>query len=156
MMLETNDDAGWTPEEWTALNELARRTVADHAQLRTLLPEGPDAPNAYLVELPKLGPANAETGLTFEVATARKVTRLQVKFTIKSEQLHDLPRIRGLVQQVAMRLARLEDLVLALAEGARPALQPGSDFSSPPEKGLLSISGGRSGLDIVEALSDCA
>jgi hypothetical protein len=156
MMPGTNDDTDWSPEDWAALNELARRTVEEHAQLRTIIPEGPDAPNAYTVETPTVA-TTATGGLSFNVTAGVEVTRLRVLFTLKSNQLHDAPRIRALVQQVAMRLARLEDLVLALGETSKTKLQAGDEVE-PKKLNHAGLIGGTSNAknDAIQALSDSA
>ncbi|HTJ83353.1 MAG TPA: family 1 encapsulin nanocompartment shell protein [Polyangiaceae bacterium] len=132
------EDAGWSPELWAELNELAARTAEEHAQLRTILPRGPDAPNAYSVETSSF--READGVLSFQVATSKKVSRLSVRFRIEPEQLHDTHRIRDLVARAAVRLAQKEDHVLAL--GYATAAPPDA---APPDEGLL-----RPGIPIVD------
>jgi uncharacterized linocin/CFP29 family protein len=137
------EDAGWSPELWAELNELAARTAEEHAQLRAILPRGPDAPNAYSVETSSF--READGVLSFQVETAKKVSRLSVRFRIEPEQLHDTHRIRDLVARAAMRLAQNEDhvLVLGYATAAPPDLAP------PPDEGLL-----RPGIPVIDRKDD--
>lgn len=111
MTLAQVEDIGWGPELWDSLNDLARTTIAAHTHVRALIPEGPEAPNAYVVEMP--GFADTEEVLEFDVTTTKRVDELEQRFRIHTRQLHDTVRVRHLVQNVALRYAKLEDRKLA-------------------------------------------
>lgn len=134
-------DAGcWTPDFWASLNDYATKTLDGYAQLRKLIPQGPDAPNAYFVELPAATNSGGEMGFT--VNTPQPVTRLRVKFRIKSEQSHDAANIHALVHRVAAEMARVEDIVLAYgkdsgfgkdtADNLAAGLLTGGKLANPP------------------------
>lgn len=107
-------DAEWTPEMWDSLNELARKVVEANAQLRKLIPRGPDAPNAYSVVIPKFESSGGV--LELDVTKTIPVTRIRYKLRIKSHQLHDIEAIKLLVTRAAESFAHLEDRVLARGE----------------------------------------
>ncbi|MBX3234357.1 MAG: hypothetical protein KIT84_40515 [Labilithrix sp.] len=160
------DDAGWSPEDWSSFNELATATVEEHAQLRKIIPEGPSAPNAYLVELPVVAPG--ARGFHFNVPDTRKVTRVRVPFVITAEQLHDTANIRALIEHVARELALWEDRLLAFGPaaagpgsippaGGAPALpNPPNDIkieNDPRTVGLLSGQGlTGNGADVLDRM----
>ena len=103
------DDVGWTPDQWTALNDQARQVVTDQAKLRPLIPAGPEMPNAYVVQTPPLGGAPLEFDTE---APTLPVVRLRIKFVVRAEQLHDTALIGRLVDRAGRRLAAAEDAVL--------------------------------------------
>lgn len=127
MTLEHVDDAGWGPELWDSFNELAAGTVNERAQLRRVIPAGADAVNAYVVEVPQITPAAVASGgsdtFEFDVrkANMREPTRIRVKIKIKAHQLHDSARIRNVIEQAAMMVARVEDTALAHGPAAAPS-----------------------------------
>lgn len=103
------DDVGWTPDQWTALNEQARQVVTAQAKLRPLIPAGPQMPNAYVVQTPPLG----GTPLAFDTQEpTRPVVRLRFRFVVRAEQLHDVVLVGRLVDRASRRIAAAEDAVL--------------------------------------------
>lgn len=104
-------DAEWTPEMWDSLNELARKVVEERAQLRKVIPRGPDAPNAYTVSVPRI--VKGAGIIEIDTNASKPVTRIRYKLRIKAHQLHDLATIKLLVIKTAEQLARLEDFTLA-------------------------------------------
>jgi len=140
------DDVGWTPDQWTALNDQARQVVTDQAKLRPLIPAGPEMPNAYVVQTPPLlgDPLEFDTE-----APTLPVVRLRLKFVVRAEQLHDTALIGRLVDRAGRRLAAAEDAVLMYgglasltggveARGLRkttPGLATYAGVLAPPESG---------------------
>lgn len=122
----TEIDAGFCDGDWSSLDDLARGTVEHYAQLRKVIPTGPDQPNVYRVDV-TTSPARGDgKPFTFTDGEPQKVTRLRVEFKIEGDQSHDRANIEALVRTAAARLAQLEDLVLAYGKKA-------SDHGTAPD-----------------------
>lgn len=104
------DDAGWSPEQWDALNGLARATVDKHGRVRRLIPEGPKMPGAYTVSAPKYIAGPPPRYKTDEGSKA--VVRMRAKFAIAAEQVGDLDLVGRMVVGRARTLAAAADDVL--------------------------------------------
>ena len=160
MTPEQVEDSGWSPEDWSSLNTLAAATLAEHAQLRRIIPEGPEAPSAYLVEVPRAtgGPDATDPAKDvpygFSVDATEPVTRLRVQLVVGAEQVHDLPRIRELVQRAAMRLAYVEDNVLAHGSAAGTPRTRASETVSESLRRAKGVFGAKADASKKEKLFD--
>lgn len=112
MTLAQVEDTGWSPELWDSLNDLARPTVAAHTHVRALIPEGPEAPDAYVVEMPGFGAI--EDALELEVRTAAEVQELEQRFRIHQKQLHDTALTGPLTNQQSHWTTGLQRLARTL------------------------------------------
>lgn len=104
-------DEELTDEDWGALEALATSTMREQSQVRELLPRGPDAHGAYMVELPQLKKSDGR--LELDVSRSEKPTLAYCEFKVQSEQLADRRVYERLVREAARRVGRAEDTILA-------------------------------------------
>jgi hypothetical protein len=106
---------GWTTEDYEKLEGVVRSTIAETAQVRSTLPVGPPAANAYQVVVPKIERKTfaASKQLTMDTTIRFVPVRISCMLRVASEQIGDPAVLTALARRAAHSVAGFEDLVLA-------------------------------------------